>query len=359
MNRPFGVVFSAIILLLLSLLQLLLAFGTAVSGAVLPMHSAARSLPGAPPPPPMPTWLPIFMYVLCAFFLALAAWGIATAVGLFRLRNWARYSVLVIGGGLALIGFVSAITTGLLTLVPLPIASTVDASQAHAIQAMTKVVFGAVAFFYALIFAVGVSWLIYFNRRKVREVFATAANQVHSLAGDVASSAGQVLPALDLSSPRPFLISVLAVLSMIGAGCCLLMALLPIPGAIFGLILYGWQKTALYLVCALLQAAIGTGLWRLREWGRLLAFGMMAIGVAQSLVYVLRPSLMLRYSAEMNQKLVPAQPQLPDRFQTMMYSTSFGVSLLICIAMAAILIYYRSAFQRPSDQILPQPPALP
>jgi cell division protein FtsL len=356
MKRPFGVVFSAIVLLLLSLLQLLMAFGMAVSGAILPMHPAAHGLPGAPPPPPMPNWMPIFMYVLCAFFAALAAWGIATTVGLFRLRRWARYSVLVIGGSLALIGFVSAITTGLLMLVSIPLPSTVNASQAQTVQTMTKAVFGVIAFIYMVICAVGISWLIYFNRRKVRELFA-ATNTVQLLAGgtpvpDLAA------PALDLSGSRPFLISVLAVLNMIGACGCLLMALVPIPGALFGLILHGWQKVALYLFFALVQAAIGVGLWRLREWGRLLALGMIVFGVAQSLVYVVRPSLMLKYGAAMSRAMVPAQPQLQGRFLTLSYSISFGFSILLCCAIAALLIYYRAAFQSGKDHLLSEPPVL-
>jgi hypothetical protein len=359
MKRPFGVVFSAIILLLLSLLQLLMAFGMAVSGAVLPLHSAAHSLPGATPPPPMPTWIPMLMYAMCAFFAALAVWGIATAVDLFRLRRWARYSILVIGGCLALIGLVSGITTGLLMLVSIPTPSTVDPSQAQTVQAMTKVVFGVIALFYIVICAVGISWLIYFNRRKVRGLFAAAPSEVQLLAADGTPMDNPAPSAADLPGSRPFLISVLAVLNMVGAAGCLLMALVPIPGAIFGLILHGWQKVALYLAFSLVQATIGVGLWRVREWGRLLGLGMLVFGVAQSLVYVVRPSLMLKYSAEMNQMMVPAQPQLPGRFLTLSYSMSFGFSVLLCIAMAAVLIHYRAAFQRRSDPLLTEPPLLP
>jgi hypothetical protein len=352
MKRPFGLVFSAVILLLLSLFQLLMAFGMAVGGAVLPMQAAAHSLPGAPAPPPIPPWMHLFLYGICVFFLALAAWGIATAVGLFRLRRWARYSILVIGGGLALIGLVSALSTGLLTLVSFPVPSTVDASQSQTVQSMAKIVFGAITFFYLVICAVGVSWLIYFNRKKVREVFAPATLDL--LADGLAS--GTQAPGL--SNARPFLISVLAVLNMFGAGFCLVGALVPIPAALFGMILFGWQKTMLYLVIALVQATIGICLWRLLEWGRLLSLGMIAFSVAQCLVYAVRPSLMLQYSAEMNQRIAPAQAQLPQRLQTMMYSVSFGFSILFCIAIAAVLIYYRGAFQHPPEPVQSEPPLL-
>ncbi len=85
-----------------------------------------------------------------------------------------------------------------------------------------------------------------------------------------------------VESRRPFLITVIAVFSMIGAVGCVLASFLPIPGVLFGLILTGWGKVALSLAIGALEAAVGIGLWRLEEWGRRLAMVMMAIGVAQT-----------------------------------------------------------------------------
>jgi hypothetical protein len=41
---------------------------------------------------------------ISVFYAALAVWAILTVIGILRLRSWARYSVLIIGGGLAVIG---------------------------------------------------------------------------------------------------------------------------------------------------------------------------------------------------------------------------------------------------------------
>lgn len=330
MKRPFGVVFSAVLLLLLSLFQLLIGGMMAFSGALMRKQIASGGLHGMPAGAPMPTWMPIYMYALCAFFIALAVWGILTAVGLFRLRRWARYSVLVIGGALALIGLVSALTTLLFLVVPLPVASGMDASQVNNVQAITRVIFGVVGCLYLILCAVGVSWLVYFNRKKVCEVFAGGMGEAPQ-------------------SRRPFLIAVIAILNLFGAATCLLMVFLPIPGAIFGLLLHGWQKAALYLAFAALELAVGVGLWRMAEWGRRLTLGMMVLMLAQSVVYLVRPSLLLQYSAELTQTLTPTQPPLPAHFQTMLYSASFGFSVLFCIAIAAVLIHYRAAFVRPIE----------
>jgi hypothetical protein len=178
---------------------------------------------------------------------------------------------------------------------------------------------------------VGIWWLVYFNRKKVRDVFAGDAGQV-------------------AESRRPFLIALLAVLDLIGAASCVLMAFLPIPLLFLGFIIHGWQKTAFCLVFAALQAAIGVGLWRLEEWGRRLALAVIGFGVVQCGIYVVRPSLLVRYTAELNQIMVPMQPQtLPPQFQTMMFSASFGFSILFCLAIAAVLIHYGYAFHPPIE----------
>jgi hypothetical protein len=330
MKRPSGVVVSAVLLILGSLFQLLMALGMALSGTLSQSQISSGGIPGAPAAAPMPGWISGFMYAICVFFIGLAAWGILTAVGLFRMRRWARCSILVIGGVSAVFGLLSLLFSLLMMLLPLPAPGNMDPSQAQTAHAITGIAFGCVAFFYGVICAVGIFWLVYFNRQKVRDAFAGPAGEA-------------------AESRRPILISVIAVLNMIGAASCLLMVFLPLPGAIFGWILHGWGKAALYLVFAVLTGAVGAGLWQLKRWGWRLALAMQAFGLVNVVVYLLRPSLWLRYIAEMNQIIIPAQPQLPERFQTMMYNASFAFGVLFCIAIVAILIYYRKAFQRPIE----------
>jgi uncharacterized membrane protein (DUF2068 family) len=332
MKRPVGVVFSAIVLLLGSLLQFLMACGMALSGAIMPRGTVAGGFPGAPPTAPMPAWMPIYMYCLSVFFVGLGVWGILTTIGLFRLRRWARYSILVIGGGLALIGSVSMLGAALFVAIPLPSPANIDPSQAPTVQVMTRVILAVTAFFYAFVGAVGIWWLVYFNRRKVRDVFSSAGGQI-------------------AESRRPFVIAVLAVFNLIGAASCVLMAFLPLPMLFLGLTLHGWQKTALCLVFAALQVAVGVGLWRLQEWGRRLALAVIGFAVVQCGIYLVRPSLLARYTTELNQIMVPMQTQtLPPQFQTIMLGASFGFSILFCLAIVAVLVHYGYAFRPPIEQ---------
>jgi uncharacterized membrane protein (DUF2068 family) len=326
MKRTVGIIFSGVLLLLGALFQLLLAFCMSFAGIFLHKQIHSGGLSNAPASPPMPGWVPIAMYLLCAIFVALSVWEILTAIGLFRVRRWARYSVLIIGSALALISLFSLVVTLALLIAPLPGAAGMDASHVQHMHSISRVVFGVIALFHAIRCAIGVFWLVYFNKSRVREIFAG-------------------LPGQAPESPRPFLISIFAVLILIGAVSCLVMMFVPLPGVFFGLILHGWWKAAFYLVHALLLAAAGIGLWRLREWGRLLTMALQVIGVAQHVVYLVRPSLYLRYTAEVNQIINPMQqPPSPLQIQSLLHSVSFGIGILFLGAIIAVLHYYRGAF---------------
>ncbi len=343
MKRPFGVTFSAIILVLGSSLQILMALGMALSGTIMPAQNSV-GIAGSPSRAvPMPSWMPLMMYFIGIVFAGLAIWGIVTAIGLFRLRRWARFSILIIGGLVAFFGLVSMLSMLVATMVPLTpppgaSASPIAPDQAHSVQVMTKVIFVVLALFYGGICAIGISWLIYFNRKTAREAFSGRIEEL-------VVEGIPVTPSIAVPSRRPVLISVIAVLNLIGAVSVLLSVFLPIPALAFGFILHGWGKLAIYVVYCCLQTAVGVGLWRMQEWGRRLTFGVLALGLVQSAFYAFQPSLVLRYSAEINKLISPMPSPLPARFQSILFSASFGFSILFCIAIAAILIYYRRAFR--------------
>jgi uncharacterized membrane protein (DUF2068 family) len=329
MKRLPGVIISAIVLLLGSLLQLLMAVCMVFAGAIEQGQVNSGVHPGGPATPPIPAWMPEFMYGMCAVFVLLALWGILTAIGLFRLRRWARYSVLVIGGCLALVGIPSMLMMLVMTMVALPLPPTVDASQAHTFQVMAKAGLGIGAALYAMMSGVGISWLVYFNRKTVREGFAGAPGQI-------------------AESRRPLPISVVAAFSMLGGPSCALMAFLPLPAAFLGLTLHGWGKVAVYLVYAALLTAAGVGLWRLEEWGRRLALAMQVLGLAQFAIYIFHPSLMTAYTHEIDGAMGVTQPQMPAHFQNTMYAVMFGFSALLLLAIIGILIRYRGVFRQPT-----------
>lgn len=326
MKRPAGVVVSAVILTLISLFQLLMAAGMVLSARMEPL---ARARPGAPVPPPIPGWMPMFLYGIAVLFLAVAAWGVATTAGIFRLRPWARYSILIYGGGMALIGFFSLLSMIVLMIVGVAAPTPANTPHPANLKPILEAVFGIIALFYAVVTAIGIWWLVYFNLRRVRTAFAGAGALVESR--------------------RPFLIAVFAVLLLVGAPACLAMAFVPLPAAFFGLAVHGWPKAAFYILCAGVDAAAGFGLWRMREWARRVALGVAAYGAANSAVYALRPSLMVHYVAEVNQAVNVQQPPSSEPMQTVMYAASSTMSILLLIAVAAMLHHYRARFASPAE----------
>jgi len=86
--------------------------------------------------------------------------------GALPVRRWARYSVLIIGGILAVFSLMSFLLTLAMLLAPLPGAAGMDPSQAHNVHAFTKIFFGVIALFHLVRCAIGVSWLVYFIRRE-------------------------------------------------------------------------------------------------------------------------------------------------------------------------------------------------
>jgi hypothetical protein len=279
------------------------------------------------------------MIATCGFFAALAIWGIPTAVGLFRIRRWARDSVLVIGGAWAMFGLLGLIVTLAMLAVPGAVPPSGAHPQTQNVQTMIKVVIGVLPFLYSIMCAVGVSWLVYFNLTKVGDLFQSAPGKLGE-------------------SVRPFLISAMAVLSAIRALAFLVSAFLPLPGEFMGIILHGWLKAAVHLVIAALMGAAGFGLWRLLEWGRRTALALQAFGLAQLIVDLIRPSLMIRKIDGVNRIMNAAQPQLTEPFQNMQ-NVSIVMGILFLISIVGILHHYRAAFLRPNVPLQATSPDLP
>jgi len=331
-KRPVGVIVAAVLLLLGSLYLLLMAAVMGLSGVFMPMAAAGGGVSSSTAGgAPLAGWMHGMMIGLSVVFLALGVWGMMTMVGLFRLRRWARYSVLTIGGINAAIGGLSMLSSLVILAIPMAPTAGMNASDASTFAAMKYVIFAVSEIMYAIVAGVGVWWLVYFNRKKVREVFQGGA------AVEIAKSR------------RPVAITVLAVLQLFGAVCCLLMAVVPFPAILFGLMLNGWQKIVFCLMFGAAQAVVGVGLWRLAEWGRKLALLLMAVGVGQCVFSMLRVSQFVSIMADFNQKLgLPASP-LPAQAQSVIFALSFGLSLLFIFAIVAALIYYRSAFEKPVE----------
>ncbi len=161
MTRSAGVTANAVVALVGSVLTLamgaLMLFG---------MVFALQSTPVEPPKDfPLPAvYLKAFMMLMPLVYVLPAIWGICTGIGLLRLKNWARISIIVFGGLLAVFGLFGAFGALIMSLVTLP--STPDVNP----TAMTVVRIFMVLFALAQL-GLGVWWLYFFNRATVKAQF--------------------------------------------------------------------------------------------------------------------------------------------------------------------------------------------
>ena len=327
MKRPAGVVASAIVLALLSLLQLVLALGMVIPAVML------RKNPWRAGTPPS-SWLPALLYGLCVFFVLFAVWGIVTTIGVYRLRGWARYSILILGGGLV-VGLFSGLGALATMAMPLPLTRGMGVIQAQNML-MTRAGLAVAAFSFAAMLAIGAWWLVCLNLKSVRAIFAGATAEL-------------------VESRRPILISIYAVFLFAGSIYLASVVYLHSPAALLWLTLRGRAGAAVYICSAALNLVVGIGLWRLKEWARRLALALVAFSLAQCSFIFFRPAPIQDTIITRTKRVIILHAASPDSLHGYMPILRFCLSLVYTAAVAYMLHHYRGRFQPPA----PQRPELP
>ncbi|MGJ5819133.1 hypothetical protein [Paludibaculum fermentans] len=303
--RWIGIRASAVITILGSLATLL------VSVFILLFVIVSPPLPETPAPPAPVKWIAI---ATANVNLLLTAWGIATAVGLFRRRPWSRISILVFA---TILAFFGAITPLMMFAITIPETPGTD-------PAMIPIIRGFVGAFYAGLGAIGIWWLVLFNLKRSKAYFATT-----ELAGE---------------NSRPLSISVIAGYFLLGALIMLPMAAFRFPYMFLGVIFTGWPAIALYLLLVALHGYVGIGLLRLRESARVTGlwyFVVMAVSGLLSMVPSRQQELMRQLTVTYPWMNQPGQQSYQPQIHWPFY--------LIMIALAAVPVYFlirrRAAFQ--------------
>ncbi len=300
MPRPASVTVSAILVVLGSLFTLVLAaamFWLPTSGGAGIEHERA------------------FAIGLGVVYLVAAATGLATSVGLFRLRRWARVLLLAFAGVLVLFCSFAVL---LVALVPMPEVAAPDVPMPPNFRAIAITVF-------AIPGAIGTWWLVLFTRPRITDAFGGEA-------------------VADPSAP-PTIVLLIGWLTVIGGVASLAIAWTESPWFFLGIFLEGWGAKASYLAFALFQLYVGRGLLRLEERSRVLAIWFFIVGSLNGVVALLSPGMrarILEFSRE-------ADPAAADTFPV--DSESFlwwilALSLVVVVAQTWLLVRARPAFHR-------------
>lgn len=258
--------------------------------------------------------------------LALAAIGIATAVGVFRLKRWSRYSTLIFAAILVFWGLMQTLVSAVIFFSP-PSGrhfTTLDDFAAGLTSA-----------------ALGGWWLYYFRRKAIRAWFQ-----------------GKIATGMANSSGCPLSIALLAVLNLVAVPLMLPDAWQAFPIPIFGVVVQGASARLLDMLIIALQLYLGIGLLRLLPAGRLVAIGFYTYEFVNSLLFCVLPGAKGRYDRALAEFLSIWHPQ-----HVAAQSVVNGIAwmdLILSTVFSAIAIYFlitrRAAFEhgamtgRPPDQ---------
>lgn len=365
MKKPIGLILSAIILSLAALCFLLVDVCLVFAGILWTGQSSAH--------PQLPHF---FIYVLAGvavFYLGLAIWAAFTVFGILRLRPWGRYSILVIGGGLAF--------TSLMSFFSFAATRSTFPQQPSVDPRIAQFVFLAILVFNGLVMAIGIWWLIYFTRRPIRSLFQTPAftpgycaplspsfpAEAHAVASAPDSPAEtshtqppiSYLPAKHsegfFSSPEhaPTVIKIFGWFFLVGAIFCLPMVFLPIPAFILGFIISVKASHVLFLAILIVGASVGYGLLKLRNSARLAATALVSFGLVNSAISLLPwyQNQFRQYMAQFMTHImtiippIPGQPAPSYPAATIVFNSMVGVAINIYVLWE--LHRHRTAFTTP------------
>src|SRR5262245_12730263 len=167
MKRTAGVIASGVVGIIGSLFTFLVAIALA---ATLIAVRSNPSLAAAGPTPP-PVEMTAVLATESVILFGLGIFGVVSAIGLLRLKNWARVSFLVFGGLLGGVSVMAMLGT-LMAAVLMP--QMMPPGQQVPPGFVTGILLGFSAFWLAMV-GLSVWWLIYFTRLRVKEQFMSAA----------------------------------------------------------------------------------------------------------------------------------------------------------------------------------------
>lgn len=316
MKRSVGVTLSAILVLLGSALTLLLGVGVTAVGLM-------------PTDPRLSALRPLFL-VEAVILGGAAVLGIATGVDLFRLRRWARISLLVFAAFLCLMGLTAG---GMMLVVPIPAPASAPAGFA---QTMTLVRL-AIAGFYFLLLALGAWWLWLFTREEVKAQFGEKPAVATASPAAAVSRVG-------VAQGRPVSITIIAVLILMGAVSFPVLLLLRFPAYVFGNLVEGGGAIAFYLGFLAAHVAIGIGLLKLRPWSRLAAIGIYLFGLLNTITMLL-PGRMEALMEVMWSRF-PAVMRPPAGFPMPPVWFTMAPGIVMMAVILYFLVREREAFQK-------------
>ena len=323
MKRSAGVTAIAVLAVIGSLGMIAMA----ALMAVIPFLGLPSSRNAADVPP---DFFKAIALIMAFVYLLPAIWGIVTSVGLFRLKEWARISTIVFSVLMVMMSFFAL--AGVI-LMPLP---TIPNQPADGnAMAMVRAVMAAMM---AVPLGMGVWWLVFLTRPRVKLQFSPAGGAVN-LTGETSlvEAAGQATPPIPKT---PVSITIIACLMLLGCLSLPLCIVLRTPVAVLTKVVTGWPAAVYIFLLGAIQAYIAIGLLRLKPMARTAAVAFQSFFVINGYVVYFAPGGRARMLEIMQRSTT--WPHLPGSDAAMAFTRSMAFFFLIggCVVIAGLAQLY-------------------
>jgi hypothetical protein len=289
---------AAVVSLLWSIVSLLFGVGFAFAAFVQPAT-----------PSPIGSFK-VYMLSLAAFTMGLSALGIATAIGLFRLRPWARTSILIFSG---IVAPMCLLTTALMFFVPLPPTPEFPGGE-PTLRAIVIAI-------YALPLLITTWWLIQFSSATTKAAFAS-------------DGAGQ---------SRPLIVLIVGWGNVIGGAACLVPVVIGMPAFALGFVLRDGVARGFYFAFGALSVWLGWELLKMKERARILTLGWFGLVALNTAYATLSPTARARMIEMQNE--ISRQPAAPELDMNAFLIASMTATLLLLALGAWLLVRAKPSFE--------------
>jgi hypothetical protein len=345
MKRTAGVTAIAILSLLGSACTFALGILMLAVMVIAPV-SRTSQFPGSP------TSYKIMLGIASLMYLLPAVWGIVIGIGLWRLKGWARISIIIFAALLTLMGGFTGLT---ILVIPMPVPA-----NGAADPAVMRGVRAVMAGFCLTLLGIGVWWLVFFNRARVKQQFIRIPSTATVDLLQPSASQPGVEGSTASETKRPLSITIVAWLLLIGCAFILLSLFMHAPIILFTKLLTGWPAIVLFVAFAAAQLWIGIGLLQLRPAARTAAMVFLVFGYLNSAVFYLAPGahdrMLLLMASERNMFpwMRAFQPQPELQFDITPFFMIGAVAGLVGMAVPLyFLMTRRFAFERAAIGVRP------
>lgn len=298
-SRSVGIIVNAVLILAGSAFMFLMAAFAAIGLAMAPAQ------PGVP--------RALVAVIVAGVYLLPAALGVVLAIGLLRLRNWARLATVVVA---IFFGLAALLGAAMIALAPIPAPPNTTPAFITGIKLVMAACGLAVALFEAYL-----AW--FFLRRKIAAQFAPQ--------GDLAAGAAK--------SGLPMNRLLIGVFFCFGAACMLPAVLIHAPAACFTAVWTGSGARLFNLLYGFLYLAAGLGLLLRRSWARLYSVALLTLATASAAVFWLAPGWQAR-----SQVMMAAMPTISTSAASPLTAGLVGVlrypEMLAMLALSAVISYF-------------------